>query len=94
MSALVFRTGRAARIDHYGQATGVAADLGRELGLRMAVGVPITVEGRLWGVMSVGSATGAPLPADTEVRLAGFAELAGTAIANAQARVELCPAPT
>ena len=30
-----------------------------------------------------------PLPADTEARLAGFAELAATAIANAQAREEL-----
>jgi len=89
LSALVFRTGRAVRIDDYGQATGVAADLGRELGFRMGVGVPITVDGRLWGVMSVGSTTAAPLPADTETRLAGFTELAGTAIANAQARVEL-----
>ena len=30
-----------------------------------------------------------PLPADTEARLAGFTELVATAIANAQARVEL-----
>ena len=30
-----------------------------------------------------------PLPADTEARLVGFTELVGTAIANAQARVEL-----
>jgi signal transduction histidine kinase len=89
MSALVFRAGGAVRIDDYRQATGAAADLGRELGFRMGVGVPITVEGRLWGVMSVGSTTEAPLPADTEVRLAGFTELAGTSIANAQARVEL-----
>ena len=88
LSALVFRTGRAVRIDDYGQATGVAADLGRELGFRMGVGVPITVDGRLWGVMSVGSMTEAPLPADTETRLAAFTELVGTAIANAQARVE------
>jgi signal transduction histidine kinase len=90
LSALVFRTGRAVRIDDYsGQATGVAGDLGRELGFRMGVGVPITVDGGLWGVMSVGSMTEAPLPPDTETRLAGFTELAGTAIANAQARVDL-----
>jgi signal transduction histidine kinase len=89
MSALVFRTGRAVRIDDYNRATGVAADLGRELGFRMAVGVPITVDGRLWGVMSVGSTTAAQLPADTEDQLVGFTELVGTAIANAQARVEL-----
>jgi len=89
MSALVFQTGRAVRIDDYAQATGEAADLGRELGFRRAVGVPITVEGQLWGVMTVASTSEEPLPAGTEVRLAGFTELAGTAIANAQARVEL-----
>ena len=35
------------------------------------------------------SARGQPLPTDTEARLAGFTELAATAIASAQARVEL-----
>jgi signal transduction histidine kinase len=89
MSSQVFQTGGAVRIDDYGQATGVAADLGRDMGFRMGVGVPITVDGRLWGVMSVGSITETPLPEHTEVRLAGFTELAATAIANAQARVEL-----
>jgi signal transduction histidine kinase len=89
MATLVFSTGRAGRIDDYSQATGVAADLGRAHGFRAAVGVPITVDGRLWGLMSIGSTSEEPLPADTEVRLAGFTELAGTAIANAQAQVEL-----
>jgi signal transduction histidine kinase len=50
--------------------------------------VPISVEGRLWGVMTVVSRE-QPLPADTEARLAGFTELVATAIGNAQARVEL-----
>ena len=58
-------------------------------GFRAAVGAPISVEGRLWGVMAVASAHEQPLPADTEARLAGFTELAAAAIANAQARVEL-----
>jgi len=49
--------------------------------------VPISVEGRLWGAIFVGS-TREPLPADAEVRLAGFTELAATVIANAQACVE------
>ena len=39
--------------------------------------------------MSVMSTGEERLPADTEGRLAGFTELAGTAIANAQARVEV-----
>jgi signal transduction histidine kinase len=39
--------------------------------------------------MAVSSSRAEPLPADTEARLAGFTELVATAIANAQARVEL-----
>ncbi|WP_445183978.1 sensor histidine kinase [Pseudonocardia sp. Cha107L01] len=85
---LVFQTGRAARIDDYAAACGPAAGLARELGVRASVAVPVSVEGRLWGAIFVGS-THEPLPADTEARLAGFTELAATAIANAQAREEL-----
>ena len=88
LATLVFQTGRAARIDDYGTASGPVAKVVREFGFRAAVGVPVSVEGRLWGVMIVDSPAG-PLPAGTEARLAGFTELAATAIANAQARVEL-----
>jgi signal transduction histidine kinase len=56
--------------------------------LRSAVGAPISIEDRLWGVM-IAATCDEPLPADTEARLAGFTELVATAIANAQARVEL-----
>ena len=88
VSTLIFKTGRPARID-YSQATGPLAELVRGLGGRSGVGVPINVAGRLWGAIIVLSEGGEPLPADTEARLAGFTELVGTAIANAQARVEL-----
>jgi signal transduction histidine kinase len=43
----------------------------------------------LWGVVIVASALEQPLPADTEERLAGFTELAATAIANAEAQAAL-----
>ncbi|MDX6211307.1 MAG: hypothetical protein QOF82_394 [Frankiales bacterium] len=86
---LVFQTRRPARIDDYTQASGPLADVADAWGIRSAVGVPISVEGRLWGVMSVVSTREKLLPADTEVRLAAFTELVATAIANAQARVEL-----
>ena len=86
---LVQRTGQPARIDDYGDATGAAADAGRDGGFRAAVGVPISVEGRLWGLLTVGSFHDEFMPADTEEQLAGFTELAGTAIANAQAHLEL-----
>jgi signal transduction histidine kinase len=85
---IVFQTRRAARIDDHDDASGPIADAIRELGLRAGVGVPVSVEGRLWGVMVVGSRAG-PLPAGAEAQLARFTELAATAIANAQARVEL-----
>jgi signal transduction histidine kinase len=87
-ASLVFRTGRAARVDDYARATGPTAEPARQFGIRAAAGVPITVDGYLWGVMTVGSTQG-PLPASTEVRLAAFTELAATAIANAEAHAAL-----
>ena len=89
VATLVFQGCRSARLDDYGDATGAASELGRALGIRAAVGAPITVEGRLWGLITVVSLGGDPLPRGTETRLAGFAELVATAIANAQARSEL-----
>jgi GAF domain-containing protein/ketosteroid isomerase-like protein len=86
---LVFQTRRPARIDNYTHATGPLADVADASGIRSSVGVPISVEGRLWGVMSVVSTREEPLPADTEARLAGFTELIATAIANTQAQHEL-----
>ncbi|HEY2079528.1 MAG TPA: GAF domain-containing protein, partial [Streptosporangiaceae bacterium] len=88
VSTLVFQTHRPARIDDYAGASGAIADAVREFGCRAAVGVPVSVEGGLWGVMFVGSRAG-PLPAGTEAQLAEFTELAATAIANAQARMDL-----
>jgi len=85
---MVFQTGRAARDDEAATDSGAAADAVREAGVRAAVGVPVSVEGRLWGVMVIASRAG-PLPTGTEEQLAGFTELAATAISNAQARVEL-----
>jgi signal transduction histidine kinase len=85
----VFQTGRPARLDDYAATTGPAAEA-RKLGVRSGVGVPISVGGRLWGLIIVSSTTeGVFLPADTEARLAGFTELAATAIANAESQAAL-----
>ena len=84
VSVLVHRTGRAARIDAT-QASGAS----RSAGVRWTVGVPIEVEGRLWGVMAAGSREVEPLPSNAEVRLAKFTQLLATAIANAENRAEL-----
>jgi signal transduction histidine kinase len=88
LSTLVFRSAEPARIDDYADASGPAADVSRAVGIRASVGVPISVEGRLWGVMIVASAT-EPLPSGTEARLARFTELAATAIANSHAQAEV-----
>jgi signal transduction histidine kinase len=89
VTTLVFETGRPARLDDYGDTTGSIADVARAVGIRASVGVPISVEGRLWGVMISASGHDASLPADTEARLAGFTELVGTAIANAESQAAL-----
>jgi signal transduction histidine kinase len=88
VTTLVHRTGMPARIDDYSEATGPIAEDVRELGLCSAVGAPVEVEGRPWGVIVVGQER-APLPPATEARLAKFTELIATAIANIQARADV-----
>ena len=85
----VLRTQQPARIDDYGDATGLVAENVRSIGVRAAVGVPVLVAGRLWGVMAVGSSGQEPLPAGTEMRIGAFTELMATAIANSDARAEI-----
>jgi signal transduction histidine kinase len=89
LNTLVFQTGRTARIDDYVDSSGDFAHAARGRGLRSAVGVPISVQGQLWGVVTVGYARTSAAPTDTEQRLADFTELVATAIANAQAQAEL-----
>jgi len=89
LSTLVSRTGQPARLDGFGDDAGLWAADARRLGVHSAVAVPISVDGRPWGLISVFSTQEQPLPADSEARLAGFTQLVATAIANAQARVEL-----
>ena len=85
---MVARTGRPARMHSYANASGPAAALGRQLGLRSSVGAPIEVDQRLWGVMIVSSKGDRRLPVETESRIAAFTELVATAIANTEAREE------
>ncbi|MEZ0050502.1 hypothetical protein ABIA30_001500 [Mycobacterium sp. MAA66] len=80
IAPVVQRTGGSARIDTYEDAAGPFADHLRAVGLSAAVGVPIIIDGRVWGVAAVGSVKPGPMPADTEVRIARFAELISTAL--------------
>jgi PAS domain S-box-containing protein len=87
--ALVYRTGRPARIDDFANASGALAASLRDFGVRSAVGTPIVVEGRLWGAMITASFKPEPIPAGTEARMRQFTELVATAISNIEARSDL-----
>ena len=84
----VLRTGHPARINGERLAAGPFGAIVGELGLRAAVGTPIAVGGRPWGV-TVAATSQEDFPPGTETRMADFMELAATAIANAQAGEEL-----
>ena len=86
LTATVWKTGESARVDDYREIPGGEPYL-RE-GLRSAVGMPILVNGRLWGMIAVGWGK-APLPEGTEQRMTEFTDLVATAVANAQNRAEL-----
>ena len=86
VSALVRETGRPARVDRDGTD---AASAALELGIHTAVGAPITVKSRPWGLIVVASTAEEPPPWETEARLSDFTELVAIAIANADAQAEL-----
>ena len=86
---MVAESGKPARMDEYDDASGEAAEIARRHGWRSAIGAPIAVEGRLWGVMLVATQRSEPFPAGAEERLENFTELVATAIANAESKSEL-----
>ena len=83
----VWRTGRAARIENLGAMSGRWPQMASRHGFSTSAGVPILLEGGLWGALIVAGRE--PMPAAIESHLADFAELVGTAIAAAQARSAL-----
>jgi len=89
-SAVVWRTGRSARVDEdrWSSVSDPVADRLRELGIRSMVASPIIVDGCLWGVVNAWTRRG-PFPAGTADRLADFTELVATAVGNAESRAEL-----
>jgi GAF domain-containing protein len=90
VSTRVFETGLPARINSYSdRSSGAAGVAARERGIRSTVATPVTVEGRRWGAMIVGSFLESSLPSDIEARLTEFTELLATAIANAESRAGL-----
>lgn len=85
----IIATGRTARVDDFGAATGEIAAIQRSVGMRSAVGAPIIVDAHVWGALIVGSVDDPPLPPETEQRMAKFADLIAVALSNLEARVAL-----
>ena len=86
--AEIGRTRLPARRDDYVGQGGPAIARDR-FGVRSAVGVPVIVDDRIWGVLLALTTDGGQLHPDTEERLAQFAELIAAALANVQARSDL-----
>jgi PAS domain S-box-containing protein len=84
--ALVYETGRPARVDDFSEVAGTAPSAARVHGIQSAIGFPIVVDGEVWGILGIGSRQGESLPSDVEQHLAAFTELVSTAIANSDAR--------
>jgi sugar diacid utilization regulator len=80
LASMVQRTGRPARIDSYDNVAGPIAACAREAGVLAAVGVPVIVDRRVWGLAAVGSLRPGPMHANTEVRISRFAELLASAV--------------
>ena len=76
-------------MEDYSDSAGPIAELVRDIGVRSTVGAPIVVEGGLWGLTVTQWRREHAPPADTEERMVQFAELLGTAIANADNRDQL-----
>jgi PAS domain S-box-containing protein len=89
VTSVVRRTERPARMETYARTDGQIAELVENLGVKSAVGAPIVVEGRLWGVIIANWRGDEQPPAGTEERMAQFAQLLDTAVANADSRDQL-----
>ena len=89
VASRIFRTGLPARVDSYEAVGGRIATELRRVGFHASVGAPVFLGGRLWGAMIVMSVEPTPFPPGAEQRIADFAELAGQALANAEAREDL-----
>jgi signal transduction histidine kinase len=83
--AKVVRTGSPQRVERYEEASGTLAATVRGFGYRAAVAAPVSVGGRLWGVLAVATTSTEPLPEGLEQQLCDFTDLVAQALANADA---------
>jgi signal transduction histidine kinase len=87
--AMVLKTGLPARQDSLEDTASSFNESIREVGVQSGIGVPVIMDGRVWGVIGAASSRPKPLPPDTEMLIGDFADLVGTAIANAATRDQL-----
>jgi signal transduction histidine kinase len=88
IAGMILATGRPARKDDTSM-PGPLGDAMRENLIVSTVGVPIVVEGNIWGFMVAAAKPGRPIPPDTDAQLARFTELVATAVSNATTRTDL-----
>jgi GAF domain-containing protein len=88
LPATIHATGRPARVDEFSPAVRPDA-LARAAGIRAAFGVPIVVDGAVWGSINVATTEDEPFSGDAEARLARFTELVATAVSNTTMRAEV-----
>jgi PAS domain S-box-containing protein len=89
VTSIVRRTGRPGRIESYEGAAGPLGEHARATGLRSSVSAPIVIDGNAWGLITASWKGEEAPPGHTEERMAKFAQLLATAIANTEARDEV-----
>jgi PAS domain S-box-containing protein len=85
----VLRTGTPARAEGHERIPGELARAVRDVGFRSTVAVPISLAGATWGALVAALREGETVAAETESRMADFAELVSLALASADAREKL-----
>ncbi|MER7280229.1 CHASE3 domain-containing protein [Dactylosporangium sp. NPDC000244] len=84
----VLRSGRPVRLSGQHSVDFLRHEFG-DLTIRSAIGAPVLVAGRTWGVLKALSTCASPLQQQDAERAAEFTELVASAIANSQARADL-----
>jgi signal transduction histidine kinase len=89
IAGMILATGRPSRKDDYSTMSGPLGDAVRKDLMVSTLGVPILVEGGIWGFMIAAARPGKLIPEDVEQRLVRFTELVATAVSNTTTRTEL-----
>ncbi len=88
-TALVFRSGEAARVDDFSGIDLKTAEVLTGHGYRGGVAAPVAVGAVRWGAVAALTTRDGGLPEGSEQRIGRFAELVGLTVANADARARL-----